>query len=94
MNGCVWQNEEGRCLKFTDEVYQSWCVGDGEKCEFRNPSHGDGIRAMTDEEIADFIGPRDCLGCPLDNPTTFCDVREGETCHDALLRWLKEGSKT
>jgi hypothetical protein len=49
---------------------------------------------MTDEEIADFIGPRDCLGCPLDNPATFCDVREGETCHDALLRWLKEGSKT
>lgn len=44
---------EGRCKKFSDDKVISWCVED--PCEYQMPSNADRIRAMADEELADFI---------------------------------------
>lgn len=49
--------------------------------------HADVIRAMDDEELADFLAdrtPEDCKDC------VACGVcRREDTCLDAISRWLK-----
>ena len=49
MNGCVYCTDDGRCQKFSDGKYISFCVP---PCNYRTPSNGDKIRAMTDKELA------------------------------------------
>ena len=51
-------------------------------------TNADRIRAMTDEELADIMGPYECVGCPVETENGEC-LQEGENCHKALLRWLK-----
>ena len=60
------------------------------KINWKPKTNADRIRSMTDEELREFIGQHDCLDCPLNSEETWCDRRPGETCHSALLRWLKE----
>ncbi len=55
MDGCIYQTEDGRCMKFSNGKSQSWCVGKDEPCGYRKPSNADRIRAMTDEELAYFM---------------------------------------
>ena len=45
--------DNGKCQKFSDEKYNSWC--DFDQCEFITPSNADHIRSMTDEELATFL---------------------------------------
>lgn len=56
MNGCVYRTADNQCEKFSDPVRNtlSWCVGDT-PCEARKLSNADRIRAMTDEELAEFL---------------------------------------
>jgi len=54
MKGCIYRTAEDRCLKFSDDRSESFCVLP-EPCEDRNPSNADRIRAMTDEELADWL---------------------------------------
>lgn len=49
-------------------------------------TNGDRIRAMTDEEIADFIGDYTCP--PSYNDSGGC--ARSESCEDCWLNWLKE----
>lgn len=46
------------------------------------------IRAMTDEELADFIGVVDCLDCPLNSGDEWCSGKE-KSCKENVLTWLK-----
>lgn len=56
MSGCVYRTADNQCQKYSDPVRNtmSWCVGD-ETCEGRTPSNADRIRAMTDEELAEYL---------------------------------------
>ena len=65
-------------------------IPDDDSPEEQKPmTNADKIRAMTDEELSDFIGTHDCLDCPLNNEDSWCDSR-GKTCHEIVLNWLKQ----
>lgn len=75
----VW---EGRCTA-TKEVEP--CPG-YDKCKSYKPcymTNADRIRAMTDEELADFMN---CDGCPPKNE----GCNEGQNCSLCWLNWLKQ----
>ena len=73
---CVYY-DNGKCQKFSDEKYNSWC--DFDQCEFITPSNADHIRSMTDEELAEFL-------CRI-------DVRKGFTDMTRWSEWLKQPYK-
>ena len=49
---CVYW-DSGKCKKFSDDKVTSWCVES--PCEYQMPSKADRIRAMSDEELAEFL---------------------------------------
>lgn len=54
MNGCIYRTKDNECeLWEKDRNCSAYCHPN---CENRHPSNADRIRAMTDEELADFIG--------------------------------------
>lgn len=55
MNGCVYRTAEDKCEFYSDygKGIMSYC--DFADCEDKKPSNADKIRAMTDEELAEFI---------------------------------------
>ena len=87
MDGCIYQTEEKRCIKFTNGKSQSWCVGKEAPCGYRKPSNADRIRAMTDEEFAELL-----------NRHNFCahnfDCEKGKRpCGECNLEWLKQDAE-
>ena len=60
MNGCVYKTIDGKCLKYSSETTVSYCVDIPTEhisvsCEGRNLTNADRIRAMSDEELANWI---------------------------------------
>lgn len=54
MNGCIYRTEENKCKQFSVGGVLSFCYLDG-TCDCQIPSNADRIRAMSDEELADFL---------------------------------------
>ena len=78
---CIYY-DNGKCQKFSDEKYNSWC--DFDQCEHQTPSNGDRIRGMSDEELVDVL--RSERFCPR-SPSAFgCGPG---TCEECWLDWLK-----
>ena len=50
---CIYFEKNGKCRKFSDENTTSYCVMG--PCPEQTPSNADRIRAMTDEELAEFL---------------------------------------
>ena len=75
--------DKGKCKKFSDDKVTSWCV-EG-PCSDQMPSNADKIRAMTDDELADFID-REIGGCPQ---TGDCK-KASDDCKACWLDWLKQ----
>ena len=69
--------DKGKCKKFSDDKVTSWCV-EG-TCVEQMLSNADHIRAMSDEELADFL-----------SYTWATSVRawQKDTCE--TLQWLKQ----
>lgn len=84
MNGCVYRTADNQCQKYSDPIRNtmSWCVGN-EPCEGRTPSNADRIRAMTDKELAEWLGKETIFCCDRDRDCRY------EPCEPCLLRWLK-----
>lgn len=77
----IWS---GRCIG-TKEVDP--CTG-YDKCKQYKPNYttnADRIRAMTDDELADFMN-RDISGCP---PTGDCN-KASDDCKACWLDWLQQ----
>ena len=55
MNGCVYRTEDNKCEFYSDygKGIVSYC--DFDDCEDKKPSNADRIRAMTDEELAEWL---------------------------------------
>lgn len=49
---CVYYKDQ-KCEKFAEPGYVSWCVMG--PCSHETPSNADRIRAMSDEELADYL---------------------------------------
>lgn len=82
MNGCIYRTKDNECDFFAEGgKYTAFC--DLENCNERKPSNGDRIRAMSDEELAEFMAEDFCellCGSPC-----VCDGQ----CDVKLLKWLK-----
>ena len=77
---CVYWSD-GMCKKFSDDKATSWCV-EG-PCGDQMPSNADKIRAMSDEELKEFI----CSN----SQCKFCKFERWGRCE--LLEWLQQPVK-
>ena len=85
---CVYCTEDGYCKKYSDERVISWCVQG--PCKDEKPSNADRIRAMTDEEMAEWITElTDCAVYPYTRKDDPC-ISIGQTCAASWLCWLKQ----
>lgn len=87
---CVYFEKDGKCRKFSDDTAISYCVMG--PCPEQKLSNADRIRAMTDEELAEFIS-RIEIGDfgPQVYGKTFCDLCSGQyECDDCRLWWLQQ----
>lgn len=50
---CVYCTEDLHSTRFSEPGYESWCVLG--PCTAETPSHGDAIRRMEDEDLADLF---------------------------------------
>lgn len=89
---CVYYDNE-KCKKYDDPEYVDWCVLG--PCPYETPSNADRIRAMSDEELMEFIFNEVSCGsiCELCVPkprkSTKCDGH----CRNGILDWLKAPAK-
>ena len=82
--------EKMLCKKFSKIGITSFCVMG--PCPHKTPSNADRIRAMSDEELADFLD-RWAMG-DIDYSKTFCDLCNGQfMCDQCRLDWLKQPAK-
>lgn len=60
-----------------------------------NTSNADRIRAMSDEELAEFITPVKCVDCRLLDCGVEEEMLNGKrrTCQERVLDWLKQEVK-
>ena len=91
-HGCTYCTDDFHCEKFTDEKYTSWCYGKDYPCKDRRISNADRIRAMTDEELAEWFHR-----IQYDVSDYYCG---GHSCEPTLptgkeswLGWLKQEAK-
>ena len=87
---CVYFEKNGRCRKFSDDTAVSYCVM-GPWPE-QTLSNADRLRAMSDEELAEFIS-RIEIGDfgPHVYGKTFCDMCKSQyECDDCRLWWLQQ----
>ena len=50
---CIYCTDDLKCTKYTDDEATSFCVLG--PCKDEKPSHGDKIRVMSDEKLAEFL---------------------------------------
>ncbi len=85
---CAYWSEGDKCLKYSEPEYQDFCVLG--PCPSLKPSHGDQLRAMTDEELAKTISENIlCESCERMNDG-YRPCLGGEICEEHWLKWLKQ----
>lgn len=82
---CVYYDNE-KCRKFTDDKFTSWCILG--PCGEQKLSNADRIRAMNDEELAEF---RAGGHCPPSK--RFPDCATIEPCSKCWLEYLRQPVK-
>ena len=84
---CVYCTDDGQCKKYSDEEATSWCVQG--HCKDEKPSNADRIRAMADDELADFFDRA------METFNPWCDgpCPEDAICRSCIVAWLKEETK-
>ena len=86
-SGCKHLNERGYC-EFTACIIP--CTVRATIPDVKPQTNADRIRAMTDEELAEFIAS----GFPEDVCKDRCGGDESFQCSECVLDWLKEEGKT
>ena len=87
---CIHYKPDGICAKYSVNGDISYCVQG--PCPDETLSNADRIRAMSDEELAEFIS-RIEIGDfgPQVYGRTFCDMCKGQyECDDCRLWWLQQ----
>lgn len=85
---CIYFEKDGKCRKFSDNTAISYCVMG--PCPEQKLSNADRLRAMSDEELAEFLSDfKDCAGDCLvgrgvKDCSGICATRE------TLKMWLKQ----
>lgn len=99
----IWNDVQVGVCWGTKETEACDCGGDRAKCDFYPEirdkakkefkdiiTNADNIRAMTDEELADFLDKFDSVVDNICHPGICLD---GETCVGCTLKWLKQPVK-
>lgn len=88
MDGCIYRTKDGECDLYAENgKYKAWCEMDG--CDGRKMSNADRIRAMTDEELAEFIAEvRNAITCVISDEDSCRNP--DEPCQKCWLRWLNQ----
>ena len=87
---CIYFEKDGKCRKFSDDTAISYCVMG--PCPEQTLSNADRIRAMSDEELSEFISRIESgdFGQQVYGKT-FCDMCKGQyECDDCRLWWLQQ----
>lgn len=87
---CIYFEKDGKCRKFSDNTAISYCVMG--PCPEQKLSNADRIRAMSDEELSEFISRIEIgdFGQQVYGKT-FCDMCKGQyECDDCRLWWLQQ----
>lgn len=87
---CIYFEKDGKCRKFSDDTVISYCVMG--PCPEQKLSNADRIRAMSDEELSEFISRIEIgdFGQQVYGKT-FCDMCKGQyECDDCRLWWLQQ----
>ena len=89
MNGCIYRTKYGECTIPNRSIeYGPMCRSD---CEDKHPSNADRIRAMTNEEMADFLEKRHPRPwCTFNGGCTYVDTERYGKCWLCALGWLKQ----
>lgn len=97
---CVYFEEDDVCRKFSDDTNLSYCVMG--PCPEQTLSNADRIRAMSNEELADFLNrctagedaPAFCRKLPECDADLETDTLIPlERCGKCLLHWLRQPAK-
>lgn len=56
---CIYCTDDHKCTRWPDEAMNFCVLG---PCKYEKPSNGDRVRAMSDEELAEFFATLPC--CP------------------------------
>ena len=87
---CIYFEKDGKRRKFSDKNTTSYCVMG--PCPEQKLSNADRIRAMSDEELSEFISRIEIgdFGQQVYGKT-FCDMCKGQyECDDCRLWWLQQ----
>lgn len=76
---CVYYDNQ-KCKKFEEPGYTSWCVMG--PCSHETPSNADRVRAMSDEELAEYIAGI------IDDANSGSVIYSNRT--EEWLEWLKQ----
>lgn len=84
---CIYFEKDGKCRKFSDENTTSYCVMG--PCPEQKLSNADRIRAMTDEELAEWLT---CPICKYASCKKTCPVilPNADPCEMQILGWLQQ----
>ena len=85
MTNCKYITKNGRCGLKGSYAYRHGCFGE-DMCRCREPmTNAQRIRAMTDEEMAEFISSIPmCVGKDED---LNCEI---DVCKECFLKWLQQ----
>lgn len=88
---CIYFEKDGMCRKFSDDTVTSYCVMG--PCPEQKISNADRIRAMSDEELAEWLAYPVCAyaGCEKNCPAI--QGNEGMNCNANVLEWLQQPVK-
>lgn len=95
MNGCVYRTKDNMCEFYSDDVKGIVSYCDDESCIDKHPSNADRIRAMTDEELAEYLFDRGncseyCYGICAYQDECDGDSHTQEFCIEQIVKWLKQ----
>lgn len=86
MDGCIYRTKDGECELYAEGgKYTAFC--DIDNCESKRPSNADRIRAMSDEELAEWL-----TNFTSSNVKPYATAR-GEMYRGSMLDWLKQEAK-
>ena len=82
---CIYFEKDGKCRKFSDNTAVSYCVMG--PCPEQKLSNADRIRAMSDEELAEWI----CSLMTVECCNQRCPARDICNLGDnGLVKWMKQ----
>lgn len=88
MSKCKYETKNGRCGLKGSYAYRHKCFTE-DLCKCHEPmTNADRIRAMTDEELVDFLGHNSLCDRIQDDGGDWC--KKHPVCKGCMVEWLQQ----